>query len=104
MNLGSFDRKIIIEGKTVVANDFSDGIENWATVLEIFAKLKTFVSRQNESSEKIQDGKSVELTVHYTNLINTNQRFNLDGQVYYIVGLQEIVRRRKLLIIGERND
>ena len=104
MNLGAFDRKLIIEEKTVASNDYSDGLESWSTILEIYAKLTTTPSRQNENSEKIQDSQSVDLTVHFTPLIKPDQRFTLDGNLYYITSLQEIVRRRKLKIIGERSE
>ncbi len=102
MRAGSLDRSITLERRSETVSDAGTVTESWAALTTMRAE-RVEVSSDEANTET---GKSevVRMTfrTRYFAGLTTDDRLVFDGQAFDIVGIDEIGRRRGLLLRVER--
>jgi len=104
MNIGSLDRRVIIQGPTSVINDYGERTVSWSTYATVWAAIERKASAsQSNSAEQLVSFQSVTFMIRQSSqvaLLSPSYRISYSGKIYEILGVQE-VGREQLRVITE---
>lgn len=107
MNIGSLDRRILIEEPAVSTGTMSDEeTTTWSTYKSDVPAKKDFQRVGIETVEGMQKigFNPVRWYLRYDSGLNTTMRFFFDSKYYQLVSIQEDGRARGLIVITEQRD
>lgn len=90
MNIGTLDRKIVIQNFTTAKNDFGEDEKTWAAYHTTFARIRQPAtgSEKSESDRRTATNKKKFLIRYYTG-ITQDMRIVYGGQNYDILDIHE---------------
>tara|TARA_R110002020_G_scaffold42273_1_gene124085 strand:+ start:517 stop:846 length:330 start_codon:yes stop_codon:yes gene_type:complete len=105
MNIGSLDRRIVLQEPTTTVNDYGERTNSWGTLASVWASIerKSSASETN-SGEQLVSLQSVTFLIRYSSVVaglNMSHRVSYNSEYYNILAVQEVGRRDQLRIITE---
>ena len=105
MNIGAFDRYILIETQAFTQNDYGENVGVWSTFLEAHAMLIP-----SGGGEKLQGGREVGTTIqkyktHFFPGVKPKMRLtDEDGDVFDITLVQPLGREAMMITAQKKDD
>lgn len=106
MLVGTFDRMIRIEQKTVSKNTFGEEVEEWIEVETMFAEKYDKVNEESFQANQLTTIVGTVFTIYFLEGINERMRLlDLDSNtVYEIEGIKEIGYKEGLQLFTYTKD
>lgn len=108
---GKLDRRITIEQRAVILNDFGEEIETWTTAGQLWAEKKHERATERFAAQQRYATAEVSFKVRWFPLIPTvtaaldDYRLFYEGREYNILGIDELGRREAAHIVcSSRTD
>lgn len=92
MNIGSLDRKIVIENPTDTQNSMGEYVSSWTTFLTAAANVTRFGGGERIEAGKTTAKNRVRFKIRFYDGITEDMRIQYNGATYYITEIQELHR------------
>lgn len=87
INIGTFDRQIVIQSKTVVKDSFGHPDDTYATVATVFAARTWPEIEESNALTGTNITERVDYTIHAQEGINAGMQVTDDGKTYRVLGI-----------------
>lgn len=93
MRAGGLDRRVTLQRKTVIVDDYGGEIETWNDLATVFAQVQQQGGREFFEAAQVQAEKRVVFSIRYYPGLTVLDRVFYDGTAHNIVEVREIRRR-----------
>jgi SPP1 family predicted phage head-tail adaptor len=99
MKAGELDKKVAVQQLTETADGQGGFTESWATVIEPWAKIRPFSSKEKFFAGQVRAGVTHEVTLRYSSSVTTKGRILWGSRVFDIKGMLNIDERNEKLVL-----
>ena len=99
--IGQMDREIVIESPSSSLNSLNEPIVTWGTFASVWAWVKPMTARERFASDALRASRVSNFRIRWLSGVLPTMRIRFDGEIYRILGLSEVGRRRFLDITAE---
>lgn len=101
MGAGQYNRKVVIESSTDVANGSGGYTQTWATTATVFANATPIGGTEGIIAGTLQGSQSWRIRMRYRSL-SVKQRLQMDGKQLNIVSVEDPTgQRREIVVFAE---
>lgn len=105
MRAGRLNKRIVIEQKTTVDDDFGQPIETWSTFATVWASVEYQSGKEGFTADQLQAELITRFRIRYLANVTALMRVKFSGVVYDIQSVMNTNERdREMLILAKTHD
>lgn len=103
-NIGRFDRRIVIQSKTNISDNYNQPVPTWATFATVWASVDDKSGSESFRADQLTAYRSTVFTIRYLSGLNETMRIKYNLQYYNIRMIKSPDRNRSLEVTAELLD
>lgn len=102
--INRLNKRIEIQEKTIINDNQGGFIENWKTIMNIYAEIKPINTANEIQAENITNIITHIITVRYSKLIKNEHRIKYKDRIFYINGIIDCLESNTILEIRAQEE
>jgi SPP1 family predicted phage head-tail adaptor len=102
MNAGRFDRRLIVQTRTLSQDSLAGRVETWTDTANIWAERMPKSASETEAADSERQVATEQFRIRHMAIDATDNRIIYRAEVYQILGVTESGGRRAYLILETR--
>lgn len=105
MSIGSMDRRVVIQSYTTTKDDWNYDVATWENYRTCWAAVQDRFSNEITGENQLVGVTRTVFTIRwYDGLLNGKFRVVMDGDIYWVTGIQNLGRRKYIRLTTELRD
>lgn len=98
------DKRILIEGLSLVPNDTGGQVKTWDTVATVWARIKTKLKREINFAQRIEPRKVFEITIRYRAGLSESMRVVFENRIFQIKAMMNVDEQKEWILMECEED